>query len=695
MSKYYKEIVGKRQVYRRVSAQLKSKEIIIEKHTIDKSESDTDAELTQNKNAMVNVNQAGIDNNTNCLVQNYYNNDIYLSDSSVDLNTLEDVDVSVEFNQNKSNLANIDDSQSNLRLLLRKWALKNKVSHVAVRDLLHILTPLHPQLPLDPRSLLDTPVTNLSNYKKFNNGEYCYFGIENFLQKSDVINTIPKDVSDIKISFNIDGLPLFHSSSLQFWPILGLIKLKNDQVKFDPFVIGIYCGKSKPEPLESYLKDFVTELGDLLRRGCNIKNKLYSIKVHSFVCDAPARAFIKRTKSHSGYSSCDKCTQVGTYYKNRVIFSGINAQKRTDESFALQNDEDHHLGVSPLLVLNIGLVSSFPIDYMHCICLGVVKKLITSWLSGNLNVRLSAKLTNNISDNLLRIRKYIPAEFNRKPRGLNEVSHWKATEFRAFLLYYGPIVLKNNINKAIYEHFLLLHFGISILCSKQHISTKGYTLAENVLINFVKHSRHIYGLEFLIYNIHLLLHITDDVKEYGPLDSFSTFPFENTLGQLKNLIRSPNKPLQQIHRRLTELNYSTNSVSIKQSQFFHEHFDGPLPYEYHIFTQYKKMYCNNGMTISISPYNSENCYCLLKDNSIVQINNIITHDYCTFLVCKSFSVYKSLYTYPFPSSNLNIFAVSGLSSIVQVVRITDILAKCMILPLDDKTLASFPLLHYT
>lgn len=116
---------------------------------------------------------------------------------------------------------------------------------------------------------------------------------------------------------NIDGLPLFNSSNLQFWPILGLVK----NFKSNPFAIGIFCGRSKPQPLELFLEDFIDELLYLLQEGIEINTfKRYYIGIHSFVCDAPARAFIKCIKSLTGYSCCKKCVIRGQYIQSRVVF---------------------------------------------------------------------------------------------------------------------------------------------------------------------------------------------------------------------------------------------------------------------------------------------------------------------------------------------------------------------------------------
>jgi len=275
------------------------------------------------------------------------------------------------------------------------------------------------------------------------------------------------------------------------------------------------------------------------------------------VCDAPARAFLKCTKLHSGYSSCDKCIEPGAYYKNKIVFMSETAPKRTNESFRKQLDDNHHHGSSPFLDLPIDLIKSFPIDYMHNICLGVMRLLLRLWIAGSLKFKLTNNQMQIISQRLINLQKFIPLEFNRKPRSLNELVYWKATEYRTFLIYIGPLVLKNILPRAIYENFLLLHVGISILISKNHINNFGIPFAKNCLLTFINHCKNeLYGLEFVVYNVHLLTHICDDVEIYGSLDEYSSFPFESYLGHLKKLIRSPTNPLQQIHRRLHEINSS-------------------------------------------------------------------------------------------------------------------------------------------
>lgn len=92
----------------------------------------------------------------------------------------------------------------------------------------------------------------------------------------------------------------------------------------------------------------------------------------------PARSYIKCVIGHSGYGGCDKCETHGTYIKC-VTFPELNAPLRTDESFVAMTDKRHHNKdtISPLLSVAVGMVSQFPIDYMHLVCLGVMRMLVS------------------------------------------------------------------------------------------------------------------------------------------------------------------------------------------------------------------------------------------------------------------------------------------------------------------------------
>ena len=71
-----------------------------------------------------------------------------------------------------------------------------------------------------------------------------------------------------------------------------------------------------------------------------------------------------------------------------------------------------------------------------------------------------------------------------------------------------------------------------------------------LLLYFVNRSREIYGPEFLVYNVHSLVHLSLEVEQFGALDNSSAFIFENFLQVLKRSVRSTRNPVLQVVNRL-------------------------------------------------------------------------------------------------------------------------------------------------
>lgn len=366
-------------------------------------------------------------------------------------------------------------------------------------------------------------------------------------------------------------------------------------------MIGLFCGTRKPSLIE-YLEDFVAEVV-VLEKGFTFQGISMRLQLCSMVCDAPARAFLKNVKGHTGYSGCEKWLQEGEYVSNRVIFPQTDARLRTDKDFKEMVDEGHHLGSSPLVATSLGMVSGFPLDYMHLVCLGVMRRLLHLWLKGPLACRLSGLQVKNLSEKLLKIRKCVPVEFARRPRSLNEVDRWKASEFRQFLLYTGPVLLKDFLHTAVYQHFLLLFVGVFILSNKALLEE--YTdYANDALVLFVQHFGKLYGDMYLSYNVHNLVHLAQDVKVHGNLDSFSAFKFENFMQQLKKLVRKPKSPCCQVVKRLEE----RESVQMQRVESFgvkREHTSGPLPPLFHSAQQYTQ-YNAELFTLKLDQANNDN-----------------------------------------------------------------------------------------
>lgn len=130
-----------------------------------------------------------------------------------------------------------------------------------------------------------------------------------------------------------------------------------------------------------------------------MEGKPISIVPYALVCDVPAKSFLLKIKAHNAYNSCTKCTIYGEHSKRRVCFPSpaIMPTERTDDSLHNMMDRDFQNGETIMREIpNFGLVSNLPLDTMHLVFLGVVKKLLNLWHCGPLNVRLSTNLINQI-----------------------------------------------------------------------------------------------------------------------------------------------------------------------------------------------------------------------------------------------------------------------------------------------------------
>ena len=452
--------------------------------------------------------------------------------------------------------------ENGLNLALKNWAIKNNCTRTCINEILGIFNDLNFSVPMDSRTLLKTE-RNV-NSVPMGLGNFVYVGIERCIQK--LLSYKEPSSNLIELMINIDGLPVFKSSSLSLWPIL----IQFDS--FQPIGVAYYCGRSKP-PFVSFLYDFVQELLHLLRDGIIFNKCHYTVKVLGFTADAPARASLKGVIQHTGYHSCERCTATGVSVCRRIVFDQeeIESEERNGVSFKengymVQDDNGrcHQQSVSGLIDLPIDLVKDFVIDPMHLVFLGVTRRMLY-FLKGSfkgINTgKLSSAYLSSISTQLNDL--VLPSEFARQPRSLSELDRWKATEFRSFLLYSGPIILRLFLGKESWKHFLSISIAIRLLSNK-NVSKADVSVARKLLEYFVFRSKDHFGETFCVYNVHGLLHIPDDVEHFkATLEHISCFQFENHLQKLKKSIRGKYNVLSQIVKRGQELgaNYFVKNVA--------------------------------------------------------------------------------------------------------------------------------------
>lgn len=489
----------------------------------------------------------------------------------------------------------------------------------------------------------------------------------------------------IQSNLSIDGLPLAKSSKTQFWPLLGQIVHTDYREK--PFVIGIFHGYCKPTEPNEIIHQFCEEYNIIRNKGFQYGGRTYKIIINVVICDTPARAFVKCIKGHTGYYGCDKCEEEGEWKDNRMLFLNENAPLRTNEKFLLRHNEEHHLNNSPFENIELQMITQFPLDYMHLVCLGVVKRLIKLWIRGIKGIKLRASEIDQLSTDFKLLVPYMPSEFSRKSRGLNELDRWKATEFRLFLLYTSLATLWSYLPHDYLRHFYVLHCAIYILCNPADCE-RNNEYAHELLIHFVQAFKILYSEIYVTYNMHNMIHLPEDVKNHGCLDMFSAFPFENYLQEVKKMLRKSAQPLQQLHRRLIEK--SKNVINIRCE-----------PEEYLILEKATNQELLFGCTHShqaakfrnftLSCKNQANSYCYINDKHVLKMEYIGKKNGETVILGRLLNDFYNIPSYPCDSRHLGIH-IGDKWSEIGMYPISKITAKGMRLPYKT-TFCVIPILH--
>jgi len=84
----------------------------------------------------------------------------------------------------------------------------------------------------------------------------------------------------IELIVNVDRLPVYKSSSTQFWPVVAKIATCH---KSDPFVCSLFYGNSKPSCVNAFIDNFISQVNSIILQKYNER---IVVKVKSFVCDA-------------------------------------------------------------------------------------------------------------------------------------------------------------------------------------------------------------------------------------------------------------------------------------------------------------------------------------------------------------------------------------------------------------------------
>lgn len=341
---------------------------------------------------------------------------------------------------------------------------------------------------------------------------------------------------------NCDGIASVHKSKeSKIWPaslvVLNLAPLKRR--KFENIILStLFCGKKKPD-FNVFMKEVkkAIELCHLEENG-----EIIRIKVLALVADLPAKADCLNMVAFNGYFGCSICEEKGHYsLEHRKMTYPIteeNAKTRDvrshSEHVKLAAKSKPRFGVkgySPLSEL-IDIPTAAPFDAMHLIYLGITRTITLYALKKNL---IDFKAASNFMKNIS-----IPKYFNRFPRNLENVSLWKASDWKVFLLYSSVPVAYHSLSLSTKSKSILTLFGclstIVQLLSSEKVFEQDIRNAAVLVEVFQKTLQEEFGVGSMTFSVHALKHLPLQVRQFGPLWTHSAFCFESFFGRLTRFV---------------------------------------------------------------------------------------------------------------------------------------------------------------
>lgn len=359
--------------------------------------------------------------------------------------------------------------------------------------------------------------------------------------------------------------------------------------------------------------------------------------------------------------------------------------------------------VTPLLrIASLDMVQDIIVsDSLHLLHQGVLKTLLSVYKDGSnyagVDVRWSNQDLSNISRLLESVR--IPVEIHRKVRPIDMfLTHWKASESATFLNYLSIVVLKDFLPANHYCNFLVF-FCATTICSSDYYRDSLET-ADAFFHFFVENYFSLF--QSATSNLHNLIHVVDEVKRFGNLNTLSAYVFENKLFLIKKLLRTGKFPLTQAANRLSEItlcnqmrsNYLENDTEFPIFKYLLENSS-------HNFTYVK---LNKSFTLLA---NGKDNWFLTQDKEIISMSYAFSQkevdgtENVAICGCRV-RVKTNFFDYPIESSDLNIFASPNANSLKipvlgkpRIYTSNDILCKLFIIQYETDNESVFVPIHHT
>lgn len=388
-----------------------------------------------------------------------------------------------------------------------------------------------------------------------------------------------RDPLILNLHLSTDGGQLFRYKKQTVWPVHAtLLDLPLDVrcKKENILLLCLWLGKRKPH-WSILLKDYLSNSVIGKTFSFAVKGSVINVKVNilTSVFDLPAVADTMNHIQYNGKFGCLYCRASGTVVRvgrgHSRKYGGV-VEPYSDESYKelseLANETGEIVfGVKGKSCLDgvLKIPSHVTLDPLHLIFENCTKSIVWKLIDSS-SFRECYYLGRHLSHYDTLFKKVSVPHFIGRPRSLSELSFWKARDLLNFLFYFSiPSIFLSLFKKSLPHQEHSFHLLSFILASRLCYSPSARSHANDIKKLFTYfHSRLsvLYGFNVCSINMHLLLHLGEQVNRFGSLPYCSMFPFENQFYNYKVYTQGNQSFLKQLSEKISLLKFCKCFLSV-------------------------------------------------------------------------------------------------------------------------------------
>ena len=398
--------------------------------------------------------------------------------------------------------------------------------------------------------------------KKFDNGDVL-------CSDDDIYSTEPLI---LHLHVSTDGGQLFRFKKQSLWPFHAVLldlpyHIRSRKEKVITFCLWLSC--SKPD-WNSFLKEYLDNsiIGKNIRVSIGSENISIKVVMHTAVFDLPALASVMNHTQYNGKFGCFYCRSPGVSQRVGKGYSrkyGAVCKELTDSSYqemALLADiyNQSIFGIKGRSCLSdfLEIPSHVLLDSLHLLFENCTKSLLVK-LTDSSSFRQPFYLGRHLAYYEEVFNNVLVPDFIEPPKSFSEISFWKARDLMHFLFFYSfPTVFVSLFYKSFEDDKYAFHFFAFMIATRYSYSTVArscHGLVKELFSYFHSRLSFLYDTNMCSMNMHLLLHVSNQIKRYGALPFASMFTFEHQFSVFKTFSHGTSSFLKQLSDKLTLLKH--------------------------------------------------------------------------------------------------------------------------------------------